>query len=353
MHRYTQQELENIFKDKTLSKEIIPFIKNNKIRQDIWLEKYQSKWKLIQNQLSHGLLCPICGTILFKFYDRHLQKHGLSLQAWYDTLHDIKIHPSCPICGKHTKFLNDKLMYRKFCCNSHARMYIDIQTGLLNGWTIDEITAHNKVVKDSTTKCGYSTTSKYGSEFKIETNIKDVFRSVKSGVLKVKDNSRGYNKDKKMVITIPESNVFENVKISLGRGVSTIESINAKEVDFEIGAGKVVLNNLNISNKAEFECGAGKLEINNSRINNLKLDMGAGEVSVSGVLTGISEFDAGVGKLSIDLLDSIDNYSFTVDKGIGSIKLNNEDVSSDVTIGNGVNTIDIDGGIGEIIVTTK
>ena len=168
MHRYTQQELENIFKDKTLSKEIIPFIKNNKIRQDIWLEKYQSKWKLIQNQLSHGLLCPICGTILFKFYDRHLQKHGLSLQAWYDTLHDIEIHPSCPICGKHTKFLNDKLMYRKFCCNSHARMYIDIQTGLLNGWTIDEITAHNKVVKDSTTKCGYSTTSKYGSEFKIE-----------------------------------------------------------------------------------------------------------------------------------------------------------------------------------------
>ena len=142
----------------------------------------------------------------------------------------------------------------------------------------------------------------YGSEFKIETNIKDVSRSVKSGVLKVKDNSRGYNKDKKMVITIPESNVFENVKISLGRGVSTIESINAKEVDFEIGAGKVVLNNLNISNKAEFECGAGKLEINNSRINNLKLDMGAGEVSVSGVLTGISEFDAGVGKLSIDYL---------------------------------------------------
>ena len=193
----------------------------------------------------------------------------------------------------------------------------------------------------------------YGSEFKIDTNIKDVSRSVKSGVLKIKDNSRGYNKDKKMVITIPESNVFENVKISLGRGVSTIESINAKEVDFEIGAGKVVLNNLNITNKAEFECGAGKLEINNSRINNLKLDMGAGEVSVSGVLTGISEFDAGVGKLSIDLLDSIDNYSFTVDKGIGSIKLNNEDVSSDVTIGNGVNTIDIDGGIGEIIVTTK
>lgn len=193
----------------------------------------------------------------------------------------------------------------------------------------------------------------YGSEFKIETNIKDVSRSVKNGVLKVKDNSRGYNKDKKMVITIPESNVFESVKISLGRGVSTISSLNAKEVDFEIGAGKVVLNNLNISNKAEFECGAGKLEINNSRINNLKLDMGAGEVSVSSVLTGTSEFDAGVGKLSINLLDSIDNYSFTIDKGIGSIKLNNEDVSSDVTVGNGVNAIDIDGGIGEIIVTTK
>lgn len=193
----------------------------------------------------------------------------------------------------------------------------------------------------------------YGSEFKIETNIKDVSRSVKNGVLKVKDNSKGYNKDKKIVITVAEGINFESVKVSLGKGVSTISSLSAKEVDFEISAGKVVLNNLNISDKASFECGAGKLEINNSNINNLKLDMGAGEVSVNSVLTGTSEFDAGVGKLSINLLDSIDNYSFTIDKGIGSIKLNNEELKSDTTVATGVNTIDIDGGIGEIIITTK
>ena len=193
----------------------------------------------------------------------------------------------------------------------------------------------------------------YGSEFKIETNIKDVSRSVKNGLLKVKDNSKGYNKDKKIVITVPEGTNFESVKMSLGKGTSTVERLSSKEVEFEVGAGKAILNNLNILNKIEIECGAGKLEINNSNINNLKLDMGAGEVSVSSVLTGTSEFDAGVGKLSINLLDSVDDYSFTIDKGLGSIKLNNEEVSNDVTVGNGVNIIDIDGGIGEIIVTTK
>ena len=168
MHRYTKEELKAIFLNINLANELIPLIKNNKIDQYAWITKYQSQWKYIQSQLSHGLLCPICGTILFKFYDKHLStKHNYSLQQWYDDYNDIKVRPKCPICGKETKFIAAKMIYRQFCGNSHARVFIDEQTGLSYGWSLNQIRNHNFIVKDSTTKCGYSTTSKYGSEFKI------------------------------------------------------------------------------------------------------------------------------------------------------------------------------------------
>lgn len=168
MHKYTKEELKSIFLNNDLANELIPLIKNNKIDQYAWATKYQSQWKYIQRQLTRGLLCPICGTILFKFYDKHLStKHNYSLQQWYDDYNDIKIRPKCPICGKETKFITAKMIYRQFCGNSHARMLIDEQTGLSYGWILSQIRNHNNVILTKSRIFGKNTTKKYGSEFKI------------------------------------------------------------------------------------------------------------------------------------------------------------------------------------------
>ena len=82
--------------------------------------------------------------------------------------------------------------------------------------------------------------------------------------------------------------------------------------------------------------------------------MGVGNLIINSTLTGNNMIDAGVGKLDINLQNKKENYTFKVSKGIGSIKLNNDEIKDNETVGNGINIIDINGGIGSInILTTE
>ena len=92
----------------------------------------------------------------------------------------------------------------------------------------------------------------------------------------------------------------------------------------------------------------GKTELKSCEINNLKANLGIGEFTFSGILTGKSEIDSGVGAININLLNNSDNYTINVDKGIGSITLDGKKLEMDRVYGTGQNYLDIDGGIGEI-----
>ncbi len=67
----------------------------------------------------------------------------------------------------------------------------------------------------------------------------------------------------------------------------------------------------------------------------------------------MSRISSGVGKLSLNLLNTFDNYRFEVNKGIGKVTINDIEVGDNSTLGNGTNTIKLDGGIGEIVVNFK
>ena len=62
---------------------------------------------------------------------------------------------------------------------------------------------------------------------------------------------------------------------------------------------------------------------------------------------GYTNVETGIGNVKIKLLDGIDNYKFSIEKGIGSIYVNNEEVDNGV-YGNGSKRIFIDGGVGSI-----
>ena len=47
------------------------------------------------------------------------------------------------------------------------------------------------------------------------------------------------------------------------------------------------------------------------------------------------------------------NINFEIEKGIGSITINNESISNDSYYGNGSNHIEIESGVGSINITTK
>lgn len=121
-----------------------------------------------------------------------------------------------------------------------------------------------------------------------------------------------------------------------------------KKLDLNLGAGNAIIDKLEVENKAEIEGGVGRLEISDGTINNLHLSMGVGESILNAKLLGKSEIEAGIGSVKLNLTGKEEDYKIKVEKGIGSIKLQGENLKNETTYGNGINIIDLEGGIGNI-----
>ena len=146
---------------------------------------------------------------------------------------------------------------------------------------------------------------------------------------------------------------LDETKIEAGAGNINIENLNTQGLYLELGAGDVKIANLTVTVETKIDGGVGRTELKSCEINNLKANLGMGEFVFSGKLTGKSEVDSGVGAINIDLLDSSENYTIDVDKGLGSVTLDGKQLEMDRVYGTGPNYLDVDGGIGEIKINFK
>lgn len=194
---------------------------------------------------------------------------------------------------------------------------------------------------------------KYGDTFSITAeNVSKEFKIKEEGntlVIKEKNITIfGNKKSSHTTITIPSS--LNNLSIDIGAGKLELSDITSNNFSLNQGAGKVVITNL-ISNNTTIDGGAGELHITSSKLQNLDLDLGAGKCYYNGILLGNNKIDQGVGELILDLYR--EDYTIKASKGLGSITINGESYSKNVTVGEGINDIKIDGGVGSIIINTN
>lgn len=194
---------------------------------------------------------------------------------------------------------------------------------------------------------------KYGDTFSITAeNVSKEFKIKEEGntlIIKEKNITIfGNKKSSHTTITIPSS--LNNLSIDIGAGKLELSDITSNNFSLNQGAGKVVITNL-ISNNTTIDGGAGELHITSSKLQNLDLDLGAGKCYYNGILLGNNKIDQGVGELILDLYR--EDYTIKASKGLGSITINGESYSKDVTVGEGINDIKIDGGVGSIIINTN
>ncbi|MGN1311267.1 MAG: DUF4097 family beta strand repeat-containing protein [Clostridia bacterium] len=199
---------------------------------------------------------------------------------------------------------------------------------------------------------------KAGDNFTVETNNSKITFTNDNGSVKIKEENRNWlnnnNKESNLIIYIPEDMIaIDETKIETGAGKINIENLNTQNLYLELGAGDVYIENLIVTKEAKIDGGVGKAELKSCEINNLKANLGMGEFVFNGILTGKNEIDSGVGAINIDLLDSAENYTINVSKGIGTVTLDGQKLEMDRVYGTGKNYIDIDGGIGEIKIEFK
>lgn len=190
-----------------------------------------------------------------------------------------------------------------------------------------------------------------GDEFKIEADNNYISCKQEGNKVYIEEEKRSWfskNEEGDMIIYIPKDLEMYKIEINTGAGKIEIEDLNTEQLSLELGAGETIINNISVTEECNIDGGAGKISVNNGTIKDLDLDMGIGETNLIVELMGKNEINAGIGNLNIELQGNKEDYKIQADKGIGSIKIKgNEQINASV-YGNGNNSIEIDGGIGNI-----
>ena len=189
-----------------------------------------------------------------------------------------------------------------------------------------------------------------GTEYSVSGNIKDLTVTEENGTLVIKEKQKLLNKssqDAVLKITVPKGYCFTRADISTGAGGVTIENLTADELKLQLGAGEVDIRHLTANRDAEIDGGAGKITVAGGALANLDMDMGVGEVNLTSRLTGDCSLDMGIGETNLTLIGSESDYGIDLDKGLGSITIDGKTFNRS-QYGNGATEVDIDGGIGAI-----
>lgn len=178
-----------------------------------------------------------------------------------------------------------------------------------------------------------------GDSFKVLTNNKKIEYVNENGNISIEEKGKSnwtFSSDKhsQLVIYIPK------------------DKSELKYVEIDLGVGETAIDGLTATEYAKINGGVGELTITSSKINNLDLDVGVGESNIKAELSGNNKIDTGVGEVNLSLTGTEEEYTFDVDKGIGTVMLNGRKLSDDSITGTGSNMIEISGGIGEIEIKT-
>ncbi len=189
-----------------------------------------------------------------------------------------------------------------------------------------------------------------GTEFRIEaSNVSDNFKvRERNGNLYIdEDNFWLWNNNGGEIILYIPSDLNE-LNIDTGAGETSISDITARNLELDMGAGILEINNSTFY-ESSIDGGTGTIDVTNSSLTDLELDCGVGDIKINGDILGRSSISAGVGEITLNLTGGESQYSLIVDKGLGNITINGTNFDN-TTYGSGVNRIDIDGGIGNITV---
>ena len=152
-----------------------------------------------------------------------------------------------------------------------------------------------------------------------------------------------------IILYLPENFEFDKIEITTGANETNIENIESRKLDLEMGVGKYRIQNLKAQN-CKIETGAGDSRIENANIEVLELDGGIGQFVMNSEITNRADIDSGIGRIELNLLGNKENYKIKAHTGLGSFKVDGNNISDNQEIGKGDIDILVEAGVGETIV---
>lgn len=192
---------------------------------------------------------------------------------------------------------------------------------------------------------------------RVETTSKYIDQWQDGDTLHITERSHGifgWNAVGVTTIYLHKNAHFEYVNLEVGAGTLTATArISTQRLAMDLGAGHATIEELYVNDQAKIETGAGLLEVHHGKVKDLDLEMGVGKVATNLRLVGDSKIQTGTGKLELGLDGSRDDYKILVHKGLGSVTLDGADLHDDEKWGSGLNQVEIESGVGAVEITTK
>lgn len=125
-----------------------------------------------------------------------------------------------------------------------------------------------------------------------------------------------------ITITVPKGFIAENVHLELGAGVLKADVIRSNTGYFEVDAGEMSINQLEVSQESSYKIGTGYISLEDVEVNNITIDCGIGYVDIAGIVNGDNKVSSDIGAVNLDLVGDSDDYAYRIDSGIGNAIIN-------------------------------
>ncbi len=191
-----------------------------------------------------------------------------------------------------------------------------------------------------------------GDKLSLRSNHEYLKVKESDGTLCVTETDRSwemYSEKYKILITIPQDVTLDTATINTGAGKVLLDNFKTKKLTLELGAGNAKLNKVQVTEKTVFEGGAGEISVSECSFTNLDMQIGVGECNLTAFVLGNSQVECGVGEANLTFYKTADNdYTISVNKGLGPVTVDGKSVSDEEKIGNGKNKIDVECGVGDV-----
>lgn len=196
-------------------------------------------------------------------------------------------------------------------------------------------------------------TIRTGDAFRLESNLTQLTVQESDGIWKIQQKQTAifsYANDAYCLLTVPADTPLDTVKLDTGAGKVDIDALTAAELELDLGAGKFRAGFLTATKEADIDGGAGHLVIEGGSLHNLDMDMGVGKTELTARLTGDCSLDVGVGAAELTLLGSREDYRLRIEKGVGRMTVDGDEVRDGAIIGTGAAAVKLSGGVGRVTV---
>lgn len=129
-----------------------------------------------------------------------------------------------------------------------------------------------------------------------------------------------WNKKMNLTITVPEDYFVSDLHLSVSAGTIEIDGLSFGSVFTSLSAGNIVLSDIR-GTRFQARNSAGTTKISRSDVEELDLDVSAGEFILDLIRFDRLRFDISAGSLEADVIGSLEEYTVDIDVSAGDCNL--------------------------------